>query len=78
MIHILVCKRCTEVILKSVGNEIKIRGKLLVIRDGKAFSVCKGCGFEVEVPLLFDKSVLQSRNLPLFIEKDIDKVRVIK
>lgn len=64
MSDFLACKSCHEVVIKSIGTEIKIRAKVLLIRDGNTFAVCKGCNAELAVPLRFDldlaKSLLQS------------------
>ena len=57
---------CSELILKSVEDESKIRSKVLIINDLGVFAVCKGCNKEVKLPLQVDKD---SINPPLFIKK---------
>ena len=48
--NVITCK-CSEIIMKSDGQESKIRSKILIIRNGDVLAVCKGCGTEVNVPL---------------------------
>ena len=57
---------CSEIVLKSVGTETKIRSKILVIRDNCVYAICKGCNNEVRVPLCIDSDKV---NPPLFIKK---------
>lgn len=61
----IVCK-CSEIIMKSVGGETKIRSKVLVFKSGGAYAVCKGCGTEVRVPVKAD--VIQPVNPPLILK----------
>lgn len=70
MACLLECE-CGEFIVKEYGDETKIRGKLLIVKSNKAFSVCNGCGAEVEVPLELNQSVIKSlrNNPPLYIGK---------
>ena len=49
--HKLYCSNCDELVVKSVGESTKIRSKVLVIRDGDTYAVCKGCGKELELPV---------------------------
>lgn len=67
----LVQCNCGEFIVKENGGETKIRGKLIVMKSNKAFSVCGGCGAEVEVPLELDQTLIKSlrTNPPLYIGK---------
>ena len=60
---------CSEIVLKSVDGESKIRSKILVVKNDSVFAVCKGCNKEVKLPLVVDQSEV---NPPLFI-KDINK-----
>lgn len=46
----IVCS-CDEIIVKSDRGVTKIRSKILLLRDNKAFAVCKGCGTEVQIPI---------------------------
>jgi hypothetical protein len=78
MNHILSCSKCDEVILKSMGGETKIRGKVITVKEGKVFAVCKGCNSEVQIPLSFDPKVLQNKNLPLLLNKDVDRSKLLK
>jgi RNase P subunit RPR2 len=60
----LACTNCHEVVVKGMGAEIKVRAKVILVRDGCTYAVCKGCDTELEVPLRFDidlaKSMAQS------------------
>ena len=60
MDYLLGCPKCNDVILKSSGENTKIRGKMLVFKGGSAYSVCKKCDTEVKVPLLLDQDVVKS------------------
>lgn len=42
---------CNEIIMKSDNGTEKIRSKILLLKEGKAYAVCKSCNREVEVPL---------------------------
>ena len=56
MKHMVSCK-CGEVLMKSQNDEIKIRGKIFLVKEnGSTFTVCKSCNTEVEVPLEVKKS----------------------
>jgi len=75
MIHVS-CK-CGELILKGLSCEnMKIRSKIIVIKEDGAFAVCKGCDTEVKVPLCVDTPLLKSiqaeppRRIPLYIRKN--------
>lgn len=56
---------CSEIVLKSMGLESKIRAKVLIIKDNQVFAVCKSCNHEVLVPLQVDTT---AANPPLFIK----------
>ena len=43
--------QCSEIIMKSMSGVDKIRAKVVLVKDGGVFAVCKGCGVEVKVPL---------------------------
>ncbi len=77
MEHLLCCSKCSEVILKGLGSSAKIRGKLIVVKEGKVFSICKGCGEEVLVPLTMDTGVI-TKNPALFINKAVDSSKKYK
>lgn len=47
----IVC-RCSEIILKSIDGEMKIRSRVILVRGGSVYAVCKGCNVEVRVPLV--------------------------
>lgn len=55
----IVCK-CSEIIAKSDAGVMKIRSKILLVRDDSVAAVCKSCGMEVTVPL--KKSVIDIIN----------------
>lgn len=67
MNHVAVCRHCNDVIMKSLGDETKIRGKIVVFRGDTAYAVCKSCGVENEVPLTLNKS--QKEPTRLFVPK---------
>lgn len=73
MNHVLTCT-CGEVIVKSFSHDTKIRSKVLVVRDGAAFAVCKRCDAEVQVPLQLDTAMMKSlvsekpKHVPLYIK----------
>jgi len=60
MSNFLACMKCHEVVVKGMGAEIKVRAKVLVVREGRTFAVCKGCNTELEVPLRFDLDLAKS------------------
>ncbi len=60
MSSFLACKNCHEVVVKGMGTEIKIRAKVILVRDEKTYAVCKGCGTELEVPFRFDVDLAKS------------------
>ena len=51
MDHMLFCEKCDEVIVKSTASSTKIRSKVVIIRDGKTYAVCKGCNSDLELPV---------------------------
>jgi hypothetical protein len=51
---LLLCMHCDEVLLKHMGDQIKLRGKIIIFRDNEAFTVCPGCRSEVQVPVSID------------------------
>lgn len=60
MSSFLACGNCHEVVVKGLGNEVKVRAKVILIRGGKTFAVCKGCGDELQVPLKYDQDMAKS------------------
>ncbi len=42
----LECKKCSGVIIKSYGDEAKLRSKLVKWNKDGMFAVCKSCGHE--------------------------------
>ena len=56
---------CSALIVKS-DKEVKIRSKIMLVKDEGVFAVCKGCGEEIKVPLKVDDKALYP---PLFIKK---------
>lgn len=68
----LACSNCHEMVIKSVGGEIKMRTKILLISEEKgARAVCKGCGEEIPIPVKLDvdmvKSIAQKRSPSLYL-----------
>lgn len=59
------CK-CSELIIKSADDSSKIRSKIIIIKGGGVYAVCKQCATEVEIPLEISKS---AANIPIIIKK---------
>lgn len=51
MHSIIICD-CGEVIVKSQNNMEKMRAKIILIKEGKVFAVCKNCNKEIFIPIL--------------------------
>jgi uncharacterized Zn finger protein len=60
MNYLLCCQQCGEVVVKDSGSEAKIRSRVIVMKGGNAYAVCKGCGVEVSVPLTLDHEMMKS------------------
>lgn len=62
-----VCK-CGEVLVKSLYAEgsYKLRGKVLLNKGDKLFSVCRQCSGEVELPI---KCVVDIPKTKIFVKK---------
>lgn len=56
----LACTHCHEVILKSMGDAVKVRSKVLLIKNNCTFAVCKGCNSEIPLPLRLDESLTKA------------------
>lgn len=56
----LACSVCHEMVVKSVNEELKIRSKVLLVKDNNTYAVCKGCGSEIPVPLRLDADMAKS------------------
>lgn len=57
----LACSNCHEMIVKSVGGELKLRTKIILISEDKgARAVCKGCNTEIPIPLNLDTDMVKS------------------
>jgi hypothetical protein len=72
MEHLLVCG-CGEVMVKSSNGTTKVRAKIFIFREGKAYGVCKGCDREVLAPVRLNQGevadlLAKSRNPRLFIK----------
>jgi len=70
VIPTLTCPSCGDHILKTSDQSVKVRGKLLVFKSGRAFAVCKSCDSEVEVPLRIDDELCKAmvqKNPPLYV-----------
>jgi len=52
----LTCPGCNTDIIKSHGEEVKLRAKLLKWNQDGMFAVCKACGIDVSV----DSAILKS------------------
>lgn len=70
----LCCTSCGDVIIKSTGEDTKIRSKVLIVKSDSVVAVCKGCGEEIPVPLSVDnqmmKSIGSSKKLRLFVKSE--------
>lgn len=68
--HVLSCS-CGEVILKGDDYTTKIRSRVLLVKGGQTYAVCKGCGSEMTVPLALDHDIVKSlpTNPRLYIGK---------
>lgn len=65
----IVCQ-CSEVILKSVDGELKIRSKMMVVRGNTVLAVCKSCSSEIPVPQLsLTETVVERTGPPLILRK---------
>ena len=60
MHNFLACEKCHEVVVKGFRDEVKVRAKVILIRDDKVLAVCKGCGSEIQVPLRYDQELAKS------------------
>jgi RNase P subunit RPR2 len=58
--YLVCCPSCNDVIVKDDGAETKIRSRVLLLKGGNAFAVCKGCGKEVQVPVSLDQALVKS------------------
>lgn len=57
----LACSNCHEMVIKSVGGELKLRTKIILIsEEGGARAVCKGCNTEIPIPLVLDTEMVKS------------------
>lgn len=56
---------CSEIVLKSLDEESKIRSKIVVIKGDSVYAICKGCNAEVQLPLKVSE---EKANPPLFIK----------
>ncbi len=72
MLHKLHCS-CGEVIVKSDTNQTKICGKVVLFKSNKAYTVCKTCNNEQEIPVSLDlnlmKSMVDTTKIPLYVRK---------
>jgi len=68
--HLLACS-CGEVLVKSTNGTTKVRGKILLFRDGQGYVVCKGCGEERAVPVRMDEAAATVPRAPrLYVTGD--------
>lgn len=70
--NLYTCPHCHDLIIKSQGNETKIRSKVLIFRGDSCYVVCKGCDNEVLAPLSFDETIMKSissKHPALYISK---------
>lgn len=54
------CSKCDSQILKSNGDSVKLRAKVIVVKDDATFAVCKGCNSEIQVPFVLDEALAKS------------------
>jgi RNase P subunit RPR2 len=60
MASFLACENCHEVVVKGLHDEVKVRAKVILIRDDKVLAVCKGCDAELQVPLKYDEALAKA------------------
>lgn len=60
MNNFLACANCHEVVVKSLRDEVKVRAKVIVVRDDSTYAICKGCGEEIKVPLKYDAELAKA------------------
>lgn len=65
------CPKCSNILVKSIRGEVKIRGKVVIIRDNQCVVVCKGCNAEVAIQMPVDQEELTKSltPFPLYIKK---------
>ena len=65
------CPKCSNILVKSLRGEVKIRGKVVILRDNQCVVVCKGCNAEVSISLSVDQEALTKSLVPfpLYIKK---------
>ncbi len=56
----LACSVCDEIVLKSLNNQIKLRAKVVLVKDDKVLAICKGCDSEIQVPFCLDYDLAKS------------------
>lgn len=56
----LACSTCDEVVIKGMDSEMKIRAKVIIVKDGAVMAVCKGCNTELQIPLKVDNDLAKS------------------
>lgn len=56
----LSCTKCDATVIKSVNGELKIRSKVIVVRNGQTHAICKGCDSELRIPLVVDEGLFKS------------------
>jgi RNase P subunit RPR2 len=70
--HGLYCPNCGDLVLKSDGQQTKVRNRVMLVKGGLVYAVCRSCGDDVGVPLTLDESVVKSlpqvKNPKLFIK----------
>lgn len=73
----LACSNCHELVIKSVGGELKLRTKIILINEtGDARAVCKGCNSEIPIPLVLDTEMVKSMakgNTPRLYLRSFDR-----
>lgn len=56
-VHDMSCPKCKSNMIKSYGDEAKLRLKLIVWNTRGMFAVCKSCSAEVKIDMDLLKSV---------------------
>ena len=71
--EMLCCSHCGDVVIKSMGDKLKIRTKILVVDEDSAYIVCRQCGTEIPIPATLDMNkmgnIVKSAKLMLFVDK---------
>ena len=63
---------CGELLIKSMPDGSKLRGKVLLVKNGCLQSVCKSCGTTVDLPVTVQDKVTTAPKLVISRKKVVD------